>query len=195
MQDRSGRPANNVTDRRDKEQFGRLYDDHVWNVFGFFGYRLASKIDAEDLTQRTFERALKAWPRFDPERGSPGAWLMSIARNLLIDHYRRSGSRPEEPSADVERLRESESEPRDIDIGISPELAAALAELGDRERELIALRYGGDLTGREIAELTGLSLANVQQILSRSLRALRTSLEPETAGAGAEVEEQRRDRA
>ena len=48
---------------------------------------------------------------------------------------------------------------------------------GQRERELIALRYGADLTGPEIAELTGLSLANVQQILSRSLRRMRNQLE------------------
>ncbi len=48
---------------------------------------------------------------------------------------------------------------------------------GERERELIALRFGGELTGPEIAELTGLSLANVQQILSRSLRKIRAKLE------------------
>jgi RNA polymerase sigma factor (sigma-70 family) len=50
--------------------------------------------------------------------------------------------------------------------------------LPEREREIIALRFGGDLTGPEIAALTGLSLANVQQILSRSLRPLREDLEP-----------------
>ena len=65
----------------------------------------------------------------------------------------------------------------DDGVGLPSELAAALDELGDRERELIALRFGGELTGPEIAELTGLSLANVQQILSRSLRRMRASLE------------------
>jgi RNA polymerase sigma factor (sigma-70 family) len=59
----------------------------------------------------------------------------------------------------------------------SAELAAALARLGDRDREVIALRYGGDLKGPEVAELLGLTLANVQQILSRSLRKLRLTLE------------------
>jgi RNA polymerase sigma-70 factor (ECF subfamily) len=66
-------------------------------------------------------------------------------------------------------------------LGVSPDLENALDKLGSRERELIALRYGGDLTGPEIAELTGLSLANVQQILSRSLRRLRAELEGEGA--------------
>jgi RNA polymerase sigma factor (sigma-70 family) len=62
-------------------------------------------------------------------------------------------------------------------LGLEPELARALAGLADREREILALRYGAELTGPEIAELTGLKLANVQQIVSRSLRRLRASLE------------------
>ena len=62
-------------------------------------------------------------------------------------------------------------------LGLEPELARALAGLADRDREILALRYGAELTGPEIAELTGLKLANVQQIVSRSLRRLRAALE------------------
>ena len=61
------------------------------------------------------------------------------------------------------------------------ELIEALTHLSDRDREVIALRFGGDLTGPEIAAVLDLSLANVQQILSRSLRKLRGLLEPEGA--------------
>lgn len=66
-------------------------------------------------------------------------------------------------------------------LGPEPALAAALAGLSEREREIIALRFGGDMSGAEIAAETGLTLANVQQILSRSLRRLRAALE-ESAG-------------
>jgi RNA polymerase sigma-70 factor (ECF subfamily) len=152
-----------------------LYEDHVWGVYGFFGYRVSSRADAEDLTQLTFERALRAWNRFDPERARPRTWLMSIANNLLIDHYRRDRSGSHEPVEDHLSRRELITE--DEDSGLSPEIASALEQLGQRERELIALRFGGELTGPEIAELTGLSLANVQQILSRSLRKIRLVLE------------------
>ena len=72
----------------------------------------------------------------------------------------------------------------DPDLGIAPELADALGRLSDRERSIIALRFGGDLTGLEIAETLGLTLANVQQILSRSLRQLRRTLEPSTESVG-----------
>jgi RNA polymerase sigma factor (sigma-70 family) len=146
----------------------------VWHVYGFFGYRVNSRQEAEDLTQLTFERALRAWKRFDPSRATALTWLLAIARNLLIDHYRRSGPVPVDPLEDLPELVGSAEDPG---VGLAPELERALETLGDRDREIIALRYGGDLTGPEIAEITGLTLANVQQILSRSLRRLRAQLE------------------
>jgi RNA polymerase sigma-70 factor, ECF subfamily len=157
-----------------RQQVGQLYEEHVWGVYGFFGYRVASRADAEDLTQLTFERALRAWNRFDPDRASARTWLMSIANNLLIDHYRRDRASAQEPIEDHQSRRELITE--DEELGLSPEIAAALEELGERERQLIALRFGAELTGPEIAEVTGLSLANVQQILSRSLRKVRAKL-------------------
>lgn len=159
--------------------FADVYDEQIWNVYGFFAYRVRCRSDAEDLTQRTFERALRAWDRFDPERGPVGAWLLAIARNLLVDHYRADRSSQQQPIDEVDE-RQLGSEMPDPDLGLEPEIAEALSTLSPRDREVIALRFGGDLRGPEIAELTGLSLANVQQILSRSLRRLRAALE-ETA--------------
>ena len=157
-------------------EFAAVYDEHVWRVYGFFAYRLHSRQDAEDLTQLTFERALRAWTTYDERRAGVGTWLIAIARNLLVDHLRAAAARIQGISgeADLEALPAVADEPR---VGLEPELERALGELGSRERELIALRFGGDLTGREIAELTGLTLGNVQQILSRALRRMQESLD------------------
>lgn len=155
--------------------FTALYDEHVWTVYGFFAYRTGRRADAEDLTQQTFERALRASKRFDPNRGAASTWLMAIARNLLIDFYRSDRSRRQTAVDDAD-LAALPGESDAYDIGVSPDLADGLAALAAREREVIALRYGGDLTGQEIAELTGLTLANVQQINSRALRKLRERL-------------------
>ena len=159
--------------------FAQLYDEHVWNVYGFFGYRVRSREEAEDLTQLTFERALRAWNRFDSNRAGARTWLLAIAQNVLVDHYRTDRSARHEPILEGEagEARLGHAEPREHGLGLSPELEAALTRLGGRERELIALRYGGDLNAPEIAELTGLSVANVHQILSRSLRKLQAELE------------------
>ncbi len=162
------------------DDFTRAYDAHVADIYGFFGYRLGSRVEAEDLTQATFERALRAWERFDPRRASVKTWLFSIARNLLIDHHRRRRRSPEETIGLVPALAEGEAhEPDPARLGPSPEVERALHQLGEREREVIALRFGGGLSGAEIARLTGLSPANVHQILSRSMRRLRDRLEPE----------------
>lgn len=157
-----------------RPDFARVYDEHVWVVYGFLAYRLGNREVAEDLTQTTFERALRAWSRFDPVRGSERTWLVAIARNTLIDHLRRAERMRAEP---LDERSLAELAPPDESDSLSPELIDALAQLPERERELLALRYGGDLTGPEIAQLIGLSLANVQQINSRALRKLRTLLE------------------
>lgn len=158
--------------------FSAVYDQHVWQVYGFFAYRMRDRADAEDLTQQTFERALRSWERYDPKRAGVATWLLVIARNLLVDHFRADRSARRQPLdelvGDHAALVDAGEQP---DLGIEPDLERALASLGARERELIALRFGGGLTGPEIAEATGLSLANVQQILSRSLRRMRIVIE------------------
>lgn len=164
--------------RKDRS-FISVYEECLSAVYGYFGYRISSRAVVEDLTQDTFERALAAWDRFDPDRASPKTWLLAIAHNLLIDHHRRGTGRELTPlpEEDHEHLPEMTVPPIDTHLGIDPQLAMALDQLDDRARKLIALRYGADLTGPEIAGVTGLTLANVQQILSRSLRQMRSELQ------------------
>ncbi len=161
-----------------RSDFARFYESHVWRVYGFLAYRLRDHDVAEDLTQATFERALRAWARFDPSRASESTWLFSIARNLLIDHHRRDRGALMVP---IDERMAPTTEGPEARYAVSDELTTALAELAPRDREVVALRFGGDLTGPEIAEMLGLTLANVQQIISRSLRKMRIVLETNMA--------------
>lgn len=155
--------------------FISAYEEHVWDVYGFLAYRARSREEAEDLTQETFMRALKAWPRFDPERSQPRSWLLVIARNTYIDSRRRASARPETVSD--EGFDPVAADAVEGNFGPDPELAAALQQLKRREREAIALRFGGDLTTAEVAEVLGITVANAQQVLSRALRRLRALIE------------------
>jgi RNA polymerase sigma-70 factor (ECF subfamily) len=158
--------------------FGETYEEELPRVYGYVAYQVASQEEAEDLTQQTFERALAHWGEFDDRRATITTWLLAIARNLVVDHYRARSRRPQTVSLD--ELSEAQLETTgytDPAVGVGAELESALTALGERERELIALRYGADLSGPQIALVTGLSVANVQQILSRSLRRLRFELE------------------
>ncbi|HET6496627.1 MAG TPA: sigma-70 family RNA polymerase sigma factor [Thermoleophilia bacterium] len=158
-------------------EFIEAYEQHVWGIYGFLAYRTRSPVEAEDLTQETFERALKAWPRFDPARNDARPWLLVIARNVYVDSRRRQAARPRvAPEVEVGAGPESAGS-IDANLGPDPEVSAALARLKRREREAIALRFGADLPVAGVAEVLDISVANAQQILSRSLRRLRTLLE------------------
>jgi RNA polymerase sigma factor (sigma-70 family) len=158
-----------------EEEFERLYEEHAQGLLAFLAYRTGDRVLAEDLLADTFERVLRARRRFDPRRGSRKTWVYSIALNLLRDQIRR---REAERRA-VERVQEpapSGAGPLQR-IAERDELARALAELSDEEREAIALRYGGDLTVPEIARLTGEKLTTVEGRVYRGLRKLRDLLE------------------
>jgi RNA polymerase sigma factor (sigma-70 family) len=175
-------PRRTALDRTPKRDLVDLYDEHVWSMYGFFAYHRLSRQDAEDLTQATFERAIRAFSRYDPARASFKTWLIAIAQNLLIDHPRRERSRRHASiDAGIDEALLGSSPGPEGRFELSPQLASALATLSEREREVIALRFGGELAGPEIAALLDLSLANVQQIASRALRKLRAQLDA-TAG-------------
>ena len=161
--------------KRPESDFARVVEEQIWRVYGFISYRVANRETVEDLTQATFERALRAWPRYDARRGSESTWLLAIARNLVIDHHR--ADRSDRHTVLDEEALAPVAGPDAAGVFTAPELLEALGKLAEREREIIALKFGGDLTGPEIAQMTGLSVANVQQILSRSLRKVREILE------------------
>lgn len=151
-----------------------LYVTHLDRVYAYFAYRVSSTADAEDLTAATFERVVRHAGRFDPSRASASTWLFSIGENVLVDHYRRQGRRDERDfDESAERWRAPEDRPS---IGVSSGLQAAIQKLSEREQRVVGLRFGGDLSGREIGQLLGMSEANVHQLLSRSLRKMRSEL-------------------
>jgi RNA polymerase sigma-70 factor, ECF subfamily len=126
---------------------------------------------AEDLTSETFERALRRWHRFDADRSGERTWLLTIARSTALDHFRgeERRRRREERFA-----RDQEHEDMDvrIDLGLSPALELALAELSAAEREVIALRVVVELDGDTAARVLGISRTACSTRLSRALRKL-----------------------
>jgi RNA polymerase sigma factor (sigma-70 family) len=161
--------------RRDEDpELRRVYREHVGAVYAFFAYHGPREV-AEDLTSSTFERVIKAWRSYDAEKASERTWILTIARNILTDHYRREKLR-RAPSLDEHpELADALSGGEEaLEQVLSDDaLRAWLAPLGEREREVVALRYAAELPATEIAAITGLSPANVHQIASRSLRRLR----------------------
>jgi RNA polymerase sigma factor (sigma-70 family) len=152
-----------------------VYRRNVCAVYAFFSYSVDPDT-AEDLTAATFERVLRSWSRYDARRASARTWILVIARNLLTDHFRRESHR-RGPSLDEHPMLfawvADGEDPAERRVSVDA-IKAWLLMLQPREREVLALRYGADLSTPEIARCLGLSDANVHQIASRALRRLRT---------------------
>ena len=144
-------------------------EDLIRRVYAYVAYRIGDGADAEDVTSETFERALRYRSSYDPSRGEPIAWLIGIARHCIRD----AATAPTVPIDEAEaRGEELESVVvRRID------LAAALSRLGSHDRELLALRYGADLTARRTAEVLGMRTNAVEVALHRARARLRAELE------------------
>lgn len=157
------------------EDFDRLYSDHARPLLAFLTYRTGNPAEAEDLVADTFERVLRSRAPFDPRRASKKTWIYTIALNLLRDRARRATV-----SLRAQTLLSGESSAApDPGIGLvetRAELADALAALSPEEREVVALRYGADLTVPEIARVTRERLTTVDGRLYRALGKLHDSL-------------------
>ena len=143
----------------------------IRRVYAYVAYRIGDGIDAEDVTSATFERALRYRWEFDPRRGEPVAWLIGIARRCISDHF---ADQPI-PVADVPE----KAAPGELaaDVAARIDLRRTVGGLPERDRELVALRYGADLTARQIGELLGMKTNAVEVALHRALQSLREALE------------------
>ncbi len=164
-------------------------DQLIRRVYAYVAYRIGDGPDAEDATSETFERALRHRDSYDPRRGEPLAWLIGIARRCSSDVV----ARRQLVVADVD----DSAAPDDVvDAAIRRvSVAAALSVLSERERELIALRYGADLTARRIAELLGIPTNTVEVALHRALERLRRRLRHQWVESGSVGKEAVRVRA
>jgi RNA polymerase sigma-70 factor (ECF subfamily) len=160
-------------------QFIKLYDEFFRRVYNYIRYRCGDAVLADDMTALTFERALTRWADYDPDRGPFGAWLFTIARNMVNNHLRSEKERGW-LSLEIcdEHPDQANSPEENIILGeIQAELLEALSRLNERERDIIGLKFGACLTNRRIAEITGLSESNVGVILYRSVHRLKVILE------------------
>jgi RNA polymerase sigma factor (sigma-70 family) len=146
----------------------------IKRVYAYVAYRVGDGPDAEDLTSETFERALRYKKSYDSSKGEPIAWLIGIARRCVE-------GRPASLELASEVVDAADHRDLEDDALRRIALSGAVGRLEERDRELVALRYGADLTARQIAELQGSKTNAVEVALHRALGRLRTQLEGDSA--------------
>src|SRR6266545_5043588 len=148
-------------------------------VYGFIRFHVASPDEAEDLAADTFLKAFRSAGRFDARRAGVRTWLLSIARNAVRDHRRRSRLRRHLPLASLRDLVSEHPSPEERLLWAEHvrHVLEALEQLSDRDREIIGLRYGSELAPAEVAAILGVSEATTRTRLWRAVKRLRRALE------------------
>jgi RNA polymerase sigma factor (sigma-70 family) len=160
------------TDALDEAAFDQLFRECAADVHGYAISLLGDRAGAEDVTALAFERIYRSRARLDTARGTPRSWLFSIARNAALDELRRRRRQPLDSSAGEPRGDLEPSE--DIEyVERRTALRGALMALPPREREVVLLKFHGQLTNVELARVLGISESNAGTRVHRALARLR----------------------
>ncbi len=168
-----------------EEAFRRLYGELYGPVAGYVGARVGNSQDTEDLVGQVFHRLVENMGRYESGRGSVMSWVLSMARNAVIDHHRHQAAHGSARSQtrDVDDLVEVlavEAESPLAAMVQAEEMAQVQSWLHGQSaqtRELFALRYGQGLRLKEVARVMGLSEAAVKQRFARTTRQMRQDLQ------------------
>jgi len=155
----------------------KIYDEQVPRLYNFFRYRTGHTETAKDLTSQTMMRAWRFRHKYNDNLGAFEAWLFQIARSIAADDWRKN-QQPMITLIDAEQYAsdmnvEAEIQKRDM----ATCLYQLLSELSTQEQDIIALKFGADLTNRAIADILSISESNVGTTLHRSIKKLKLQWE------------------
>lgn len=162
----------------ESEAFGLIYDRYVDTVFRFIYFRVGNRQLAEDLTSDTFLRALKRIGSFTWQGRDLGAWLVTIARNLVADHFKSGRYRLEITTGDVldadkeDRGPEGTPEAAVVDHITNVTLLTAVKRLNPEQQECIVLRFLQGFSVAETAQAMGKNEGAIKALQYRAVRAL-----------------------
>ncbi|MGD9486237.1 ECF subfamily RNA polymerase sigma factor, BldN family [Streptomyces sp. TRM70308] len=158
----------------DTDAFGQLYDQYSDTVYRYIYYRVGGRATAEDLTSETFLRALRRIGTFTWQGRDFGAWLVTIARNLVADHFKSSRFRLEVTTGEMLDANEVERSPEDsvLESLSKDALLAAVRRLNPQQQECVTLRFLHGLSVAETARIMGKNEGAIKTLQYRAVRTL-----------------------
>ncbi|WP_405887031.1 sigma-70 family RNA polymerase sigma factor [Streptomyces longwoodensis] len=156
------------------DAFGRLYDQYSDTVYRYIYYRVGGRATAEDLTSETFLRALRRIGTFTWQGRDFGAWLVTIARNLVADHFKSSRFRLEVTTGEMLDANEVERSPEDsvLESLSNAALLDAVRRLNPQQQECVTLRFLQGLSVAETARVMGKNEGAIKTLQYRAVRTL-----------------------
>jgi RNA polymerase sigma-70 factor (ECF subfamily) len=164
------------------DAFGELYRIYCDTVFRYIYYRVSTRALAEDLTSETFVRALRRITTFSWQGRDFGAWLVTIARNLVADHFKSSRHRMEVSTGEMLDSNEVEASPEEsvLEHLSNEALLDAVHRLNDQQRECVTLRFLQGLSVAETADIMGKNEGAIKTLQYRAVRTLARLLPAES---------------
>lgn len=158
----------------DAEAFGELYDHYVPLVHRYVYHRVGDRATAEDVTSETFVRALRRIDSLSFQGRDVGAWLVTIARNIVLDHVKSSRYRLEVATADMRDADRATDGPEDAVVAhlTNQQLLACVRQLGSEQQECIVLRFIHGLSVAETAQVMGKKDGAIKALQHRAVRRL-----------------------
>ena len=169
---------------RSREALGILYDRHQAQIFHYLMFRLNNQQQAEDLTGEVFVRMLKALPGYQERKIPFEAWLYRIARNLLIDEYRKERIRQSVPLHEMDHILGDDADHEKIEAKWTIDsVRQALLQIEPSQREVIELRFLMGLSAKDAALVLDKTVHAVKALQHRGLHNLRMKLQEMDGGA------------
>lgn len=173
---------NEITEELSKEEkFAHIFEIYYKRVYNYMHYRVNSIEIAEDLTSQVFEKIMVKIDMYSEGKSPFEVWLFAIARNVINDYFRSLKKHKLFSLDTIKDLVSREKTPEDIVLisETNSELSMALKTLNERERNIVALKFGANLKNQEIAQILDITESNVGVILYRTMKKLKKEIEKE----------------
>lgn len=158
--------------KTDPTAFGELYERYYARVYRYVFHRVANNAEAEDVTALVFMKALEGLPSYQPRKNGFAPWIFRIARNTVVDHYRRHRRLASLPYLD-DTVQDDDPMHDVLGREQRAELHAMIRHLSDEQRDVVLMRYAGDLSFAEIAATLQKNEPAIRMLLHRGLRKLK----------------------
>lgn len=172
----------------DAEQLAHIYENNYKRVYNYISYRINNHHNTEDMVSTVFEKVVMCYDAYRPGSSPLESWIITIAKNVVADYFRgiKRGHNIFSPLDSAVELIFPAKQPDEICVlqEENRQLIQALNKLSEKERNLVAMKYAGDLKNNEIARIMSMSESNVGVVLHRALRKMRKFLEKEELSYG-----------
>lgn len=166
-----------------EEDLIQVFEVYHKKVYSYFFYRIKDVLTAEDLTSQVFEKVIKNRTSYDKDKAPIGVWVFAIAKNCLNNYFREQKKHQFAPLETIMEWFSNKETPEEYVLVEERnfKLHQSINRLKDREKNIIALKFGAGLSNKEIAGIIGISETNVGSILYRSMKKLKVEMEKEDA--------------